>query len=304
MSVTTSDTPATQAAPRPEAPEPRPAPAQPRIKPFRMFQYLCLGVIVLIADIPLVWVVVSALKPDEEIAAYPPTLYPHDPTLANFRDLFTISDFGTYLANSALVAVAATALTVVLGTFAAYSLSRFTIPGLRWAGELSLFAYIVPPILVLVPTARLVASLGLANNLTALVVLYTAILLPFALWTLRSYFHGLTVELEEAAMVDGCTRFGAFRRVVIPQALPGIIATSVFTFNAAWSEYLFASTLMADPAQLTVSPGLALLMDQTGVYSWGVLMAAATVVVLPVIVLFVFAQKFLTGGMSEGAVKA
>ncbi|MEU5103093.1 MULTISPECIES: carbohydrate ABC transporter permease [unclassified Streptomyces] len=271
--------------------------------PFRVFQYVCLAVIVVVADLPLVWIVFTAVKPDTEIVAYPPTLYPHELTFQNFTNLFAISDFGTYLANSAVVSLAATAATVVLGTLAAYSLSRFTLPGLRWVGELSLFAYMVPPILVLVPMAQLVNRLGLANDRTALVVLYTATLLPFALWTLRSYFHGLTVELEEAAMVDGCTRFGAFLRVVVPQALPGIIATAVFTFNAAWSEYLFSATLMTDPENLTLSPGLALLMDQTGVYSWGVLMAAAVIVVLPVVVLFAFVQKFLVGGVGQGAVK-
>lgn len=104
-------------------------------------------------------------------------------------------------------------------------------------------------------------------------------------------------------MVDGCTRFGASVRVVLPQSVPGLIATAVFAFNAAWSEYLFASTLMAEPDKLTLSPGLSLLMDQTSVYSWGVLMAAALIVVAPVLVLFVLVQKFLVGGIGQGAVK-
>ena len=187
--------------------------------------------------------------------------------------------------------------------FAAYSFTRFRFRFLRGVGELSLFAYMVPPILVLVPIAQILTGLRLSNNLLALIVLYTATLLPFALWVLRSYFHGITVELEQAAMVDGCTRFGAFIRVVVPQAVPGLISTAVFTFNAAWSEYLFASTLMTSPKSLTLSPGLALLLDQTGVYSWGVLMAGSVIVVAPVVVLFVIAQKQLVGGLGEGAVK-
>jgi multiple sugar transport system permease protein len=161
----------------------------------------------------------------------------------------------------------------------------------------------VPPILLLVPIARIVTNVGLTNNLFALILLYTATLLPFALWILRSYINGISVELEQAGMVDGATRFQAFRHLIVPQALPGVISTGVFTFNAAWSEYLFASTLMTSPSKITLSPGLVLLLDQTGVYSWGLLMAASVLVVLPVIALFIIVQRQLVSGLGEGALK-
>jgi ABC-type glycerol-3-phosphate transport system permease component len=270
---------------------------------FRTGQYALLAIVVVVADLPLAWILLTALKPDTEIAAFPPTIIPHTFTLQNFQNLFAISSFGTYLVNSLVVAAATTVVTVVLGMFAAYAFTRFRFGFLRGIGEVSLFAYMVPPILIIVPIAQIITGLHLANNLVALVVLYTATLLPFALWVLRSYFHGITVELEQAAMVDGCTRFGAFIRVVVPQAVPGLISTGVFTFNAAWSEYLFASTLMTSPKTLTLSPGLALLLDQTGVYSWGVLMAASVIVTLPVVILFVIAQKQLVSGWGDGAVK-
>lgn len=284
---------------------PRPAHHRRRVRigPFRLGQYGLLLIVLAIADLPLLWIVLTAFKADREIVAFPPTIIPNTFTLENFQNLFLISPFGSYLANSLVVAVVTTVLTVVLGMFAAYSFTRFHFRFLRGVGELSLFAYMVPPILVLVPIAQILTGLRLSNNLLALIVLYTATLLPFALWVLRSYFHGITVELEQAAMVDGCTRFGAFIRVVVPQAVPGLISTGVFTFNAAWSEYLFASTLMTSPTSLTLSPGLALLMDQTGVYSWGVLMAGSVIVVVPVVALFVIAQKQLVGGLGEGAVK-
>lgn len=274
-----------------------------RLGPFRLGQYGLLLVVLAVSDLPLLWIVLTAFKPDHEIIAFPPTIVPEQFTLENFQNLFLISPFSSYLTNSLTVAVATTVLTVVLGMFAAYSFTRFRFRFLRGVGELSLFAYMVPPILVLVPIAQILTGLRLSNNLLALIVLYTATLLPFALWVLRSYFHGITVELEQAAMVDGCTRFGAFIRVVVPQAVPGLISTAVFTFNAAWSEYLFASTLMTSPTSLTLSPGLALLLDQTGVYSWGVLMAGSVIVVAPVVVLFIIAQKQLVGGLGEGAVK-
>jgi len=270
-------------------------------RPLRLAQYTVLLGLLAASDLPLVWIVATAFKPDTEIVRYPPTFLPHAPTLANFANLFTISDFGAYLENSLIVSGVTTAATVVFGMLAAYSVSRFRFSFVRGIGEFALFAYLVPPILVVVPITQVVIRLHLADNLAALVVIYTAILLPFALWVLRSYFSGLSVEIEQAAMVDGCTRFGAFRRVVVPQAIPGLISTGIFTFNAAWSEYLFASVLLPSPDRRTLSPGLALLMNQTGVYSWGLLMAGAVIVVLPVLVLFVVAQRSLISGWGAGA---
>ena len=120
---------------------------------------------------------------------------------------------------------------------------------------------------------------------------------------LRSYFNGIALDVEQAALVDGASRARAFRDVVVPQAMPGVISTAVFTFNAAWSEYLFASTLMTSPGKITLSPGLALLLNQTGVYSWGLLMAGSVLVVLPVIVLFTIVQRRLVTGLGDGALK-
>ena len=175
-------------------------------------------------------------------------------------------------------------------------LTRFKLPLIQPIGEIALFAYLIPPILLLVPIARLVGLAGLANSRAALLVIYTANMLPFGLWVLRAHFLGIAADLEEAAMIDGCSRFGAFARVIIPQAVPGLISAGVFTFNASWSEYLYASTLLNSPDKLTLSPGLAMLMDQTDVYSWGVLMAGSVIMVLPLVLQFALAQQQLVGG--------
>lgn len=258
---------------------------------------------VVLMALPLVWMFISSLKPDSESMSYPPTILPETWTFEAYRNLFTISAFGTYLRNSLLVASVSTIAVILFSLCAAYALSRFRFRLLRGLGELSLFAYMVPPILLLVPIARIVSNFGLANNLAALTLIYTAAQLPFGLWILRSYINGIAIDLEQAAMVDGATRFMAFRHVVIPQTWPGIISTAVFTFNASWSEYLFASTLMTSPSRVTLSPGLTLLLNQTGVYSWAMLMAGSVIVVLPVILLFIIAQKRLVSGMGEGALK-
>lgn len=269
----------------------------------RVGNYALMLFFVLLMASPLLWMFISSIKTNQESTAWPPTLLPQSPTFGAYRNLFDVSDFATYLRNSVIVSVVATLGVIVISLCAAYALSRFNFRLLRGLGEISLFAYMVPPILLLVPVARIVANLGLANNLFALVLLYTATQLPFGLWILRSYINGIAIDLEQAAMVDGATRFKAFRDVIVPQTLPGIISTAVFTFNACWSEYLFASTLMTSPSRLTLSPGLTLLLDQTAVYSWSMLMAGSVVVVLPVIVLFIIVQKGLVSGMGEGAVK-
>lgn len=282
---------------------PRPRPRRRLVDPLHVVQYGLLGVVIAFMDLPLLWMILSSLKPDSENAAYPPTFIPQIWTFQEYIDLFRVSDFGTYLGNSILLAFTTTAITLVLATLAGYVLTRFKLPLIRPIGEIALFAYLIPPILLLVPIARLVATFGLANSRTALLIIYIANQLPFGLWVLRAHFQGIAADLEEAAMIDGCSRFGAFIQVIIPQAVPGLISAGVFTFNASWSEYLYASTLLNSPEKLTLSPGLALLMDQTGVYSWGILMAGSVIMVLPVILLFAIAQRELVGGRAEGAVK-
>lgn len=270
---------------------------------FRLGQYVLMIVVLLVSVLPLVWILLTSVKPDSEIVSYPPTILPRTFTLDNFANLFRTSRFDAYLANSIIVATAASALTVIFGACAAYVFTRFEFKFLRGIGELSLFAYMVPPILVLVPIAQIIVGIHLTNNLIALVIIYTALQLPFALWILRSYLQGYTIELEQAAMVDGCTRFGAFLRVVLPQSVPGLVSTAVFTFNACWAEFLFASTLMTSPETLTVPPGTALLIQQVAVFSWGMLMAASVLVAIPVLVLFILLQSLLVGEVGEGAIK-
>ena len=275
----------------------------PRWMSKRTLLFALLMVVVAINDLPLVGIFITSIKPDNEIVTYPPTGLPIHPTFANFTRLFAVSEFGHYFLDSALVASITTVAVVVLGTFGAYAIVRFDFRFVRWMGEASLAAYMVPSILLLVPLIQIMYSLHLDNNLISLMLIYTTLLLPFGLWTLRSYFQGISVELEQAAMVDGCTRFGAFYRVVLPQAIPGMIAAAIFTFNAAWGEYLFASTLMTNPDSLTLSPGMLLLMPSHGIQQWGMLMAASLIMTVPVLLLFIMFQKQLVETWGAGAVK-
>jgi ABC-type glycerol-3-phosphate transport system permease component len=275
----------------------------PARRGLRLGQYGMLAIVVAVADLPLLWIILNAFRPDSDNTAFPPRLRPSRVTLEHFESLFTLYGFGKYLLNSVVVSVLATAGAVVAGTAAAYALARFRGLVLSVVGRAALLAYIVPPILILVPITQILFGAGLGDNRWALAVLYVATLLPFALWMLRSYFGGVTVDVEEAAMIDGCSRFAAFRRVVVPQAAPGILSTAIFTFTAAWSEYLFVSTLMTSNEKLTANPAVYLLMGHMGTTSVGLLMSAAVVIVAPLVVLFIIAQRWLVPGIGAGAVK-
>lgn len=253
---------------------------------------------------PLIWAVLSSLKSDIEVQRYPPTVLPQHVTLANYTDLFHVLPFGTFFLNTLGVAVATALLTIALASTAAYAMARFRLPVSEWASFVGLAAYMVPGILVVVPVFRVAHSLHALDSLPALTALYTAYFLPFGVWQLRSYFAGIPFDLEAAAMVDGATRFEAFYLVVLPQALPGLIATGIFTFAVTWNEFLFASLLLYTPAHQTLSAGLTTaLIGETNLYSWGVLMAGATLMTLPVMVVFMVVQRSLVSGFGSGAVK-
>ena len=252
---------------------------------------------------PLAWIMISSLKPDGEIIRYPPTILPQSATIQNYVELFTVIPFARYLTNSLIVAGTTTLIVVSLASAAAYAFVRFSFLFLRALAHVSLYAYMIPSVLLLVPLTRLMLSWHFDNNPVSVVLIYTAHLLPFGLWIMQSYYQGIAVELEQAAMIDGCTRFGAFLRVVVPAAVPGKIATGVFTFDLAWSEYMFGATLLTSRHSLTLSPGLSLLNNVSGVVQWGVIMAGAVLMTLPVLILFVLGQRFLVPAWGEGAVK-
>lgn len=269
----------------------------------RTVQYVLLIIVCFVSAFPLIWALINSIRPNAEIISYPPKLIPQEITFEHVRALFQLYGFEQYLFNSLFVSGVSTIGAIALGTTAAYAMTRFGFPAVRAMSALSLLAYLVPTILVLIPITQFFFSNGWGDNRLALAILYMATFLPFSIWLLRSYFEGVGMEVEEAAMIDGCSRFGAFVRVVLPQVVPGIVSTGIFTFNATWSEYLFASTLMTTNAKLTANPAVFLLMGHMGTTSWGLLMSAAVIIVLPVLIMFFIAQKWVVSGISDGSVK-
>ena len=259
-----------------------------------LFTLFAWTVILLIA-FPLFWMIVTSLKPESELFTRPPTFFPSEYTLANYERLLFDTHFPTFFMNSSIVALGTTLLVIVVATLGAYSLVTFRYRGRRLLAQAVLFTYLLPSVILVIPLYLVMARLGLVNSLLGLVICYATFALPFALWLLRSFMAAIPIDLESAAMIDGASRIRAFIDVILPQALPGIISTALFTFIVAWNEYLFALVLINRQLSMTLPVGiLSHNINQ---------MAASVMMSVPLIIAFSFLQKHLTRGFGAGAVK-
>lgn len=273
-----------------------------RLLPRILFNLFAWAIVILVA-FPLIWTIVTSLKPQTELFRIPPSLLPSDVTFEHYRKLLFETQFPVYFANSVIVAVCTTIVVIVVALLGAHSLVRFAYPGRERLAQLVLFTYLLPSVVLVIPLYLLLVGLGLANTLFSLTIAYTTFALPFALWLLRSFMAGIPHDLEAAAMVDGASRMGAFVDVILPQALPGIISTAVFTFILAWNEYLFALVLVNKDTARTLTTGVITMLVTSFHIEWSMLMAASVMMSVPVIVVFAFLQKHLTRGFGAGGVK-
>jgi ABC-type glycerol-3-phosphate transport system permease component len=251
---------------------------------------------------PILWMFLSALKPLDELVTIPPSWLPRHPTLRHFRDLMALTNFPIYIWNSTLAACLTAGITVAVATLGAYSLTRFQYRGRQVLATLTLLAYMFPPILLAIPLFVVITRLGMADSLLSLALAHISFALPFCLWLMWGYMKSVPMALEEAAMIDGASRMGAFARVVIPMSLPGIIAIGVLSFLVSWNDYLYALILLTSEGKKTLSLGVSTFIGPMAV-EWGLINAAGVVVTLPVIVFFGAVQQFLVRGFGAGAVK-
>jgi len=260
--------------------------------------------VMLILGLPLIYMFVSSFKPALEVYRIPPSFFPEEWTFQGYRELISMSNIVRAFRNSVIVSTLASLLGVTLSVGLCYSLTRFRMPGVRLFGVISLMVYFMPSILLVIPLFTFWVRIGLQEGLIPLGVTYVSFTLPFALWMSRSYFAGIPVELEEAALVDGATRLQAFLKIVLPLAFPGILATFIFTYILSWNEVLYASIFASGMSNQVISTQLAtLLLEGTGWMSWGMINAAGVVATFPVLVLFILIQRQLVTGFTAGAVK-
>ena len=259
-------------------------------------------VVALVFLFPVYWMASSAFTPNLDIISTNYDLVPTSFTFQHFVDAVTRPDFLTFLANSLIVSLTALAASLVIGVLMAVALARFKFTGRRGFLMLLLIAQLAPFEAMLIPMYLIMRDLNLLNELPSLILVYFGATLPFTAWTLRGFVHGIPVDLEESAMVDGCGRWQAFRRVTLPLLGPGLVATSVFGFITAWNEFLYALVFMQDTNKFTLPVWLSTFQT---VFStdWGGTMAASTLFTIPVVVFFLIVQRNLVAGVTAGAVK-
>jgi multiple sugar transport system permease protein len=263
----------------------------------------------LFAVFPFYWMVVTSFKQNRDLyvgavnSAHNPFIFNASPTLDHVRLLFTRTLFPTWLGNSLLVGVAVVIITLLLAVPAGYSLARLT--G-RWGERLSIgifLTYLVPSTLLFIPFSRLVALMGLQNSLWSLVLFYPTFTVPFCTWLLMGFFKSLPKEVEESAMVDGCSRVGAIRRVVLPLAVPGLLTVVIFAMTLVIQEFVYSLTFISSVEKMTVSVGVPVALIRGDVYYWGSLMAACLVTSLPLAIVYNFFLDRFIAGFTVGAIK-
>jgi multiple sugar transport system permease protein len=264
--------------------------------------YGALAVGTLLMIFPLVWMLLVSLKTEPETFAYPMTWLPQAPTLRNYANVWLLKKFGRYFLNSSIVAAVTTLLAMAVAAPAAYGFSRFRYP---FGGTLQSFfltTQMVPGILLVIPYFVMMRAAGLVNTYPSLFLIYTALALPFCTWMLIGFFHSIPREIDQAALVDGCGKFGVFFRVVLPLAAPGLAATALFAFLVAWKEYLFALALTSEDSMYVLTLGLANLFGEVRV-AWNEVMAGAIIATVPALVFYAFLEKHMVRGLTAGAVK-
>jgi multiple sugar transport system permease protein len=264
--------------------------------------YVILVVLVLIVLFPFYWMAITSFKHETQMRSLASMFWPRPFVADNYAHLVGKTEFLGWYRNSVVVSLSSTLLATAIGTIGAYALARLRFLGRAFMASAVLITYLVPPSILFIPLYAQIRNLGLADSLTGLIATYPSFTVPFVTWLLMGYFESIPEELEEAAMIDGATRFGAFRRVVLPLAAPGLLAAALYAFTQAWNEFLYALVFITNVKLRTLPVGLSTFI--TGdVYGWGYLMAGAVLTTLPVIAAYVYLQRYMVEGLTAGSVK-
>jgi multiple sugar transport system permease protein len=273
----------------------------------RSLTFTVITIFTIFAAFPFYWMLLTSFKTDRDLyirsLKQNPLVFNDLPTLANFDLLFNQTNYSQFLGNSLLIGALVVLITLLTAVPAAYSLARLTGRWGEWLGIGIFMVYLIPPTLLFIPMARVVSLLRLQDSLWALVVLYPTFTIPFCTWLLMGFIKALPREVEEQAMVDGCSRIGALLRVVMPLALPGILTVVVFAFMLTMHEFIYALAFVSASSQKTISVGVTTELIRGDVYFWQALMAGAIIVALPVALIYNFFLDRFVAGFTLGAVK-
>ena len=252
---------------------------------------------------PVFWMISTAFKSDDEIVSYTPTWFSLHPTIAHFRAAIHAPFFWPDVRNSLIIVGATVGISIALSFLAAVALAKYRFGGRKLFIVLVIGIQMLPQAGLIIPLYVVLARYHQVNALTGVIVTYMTFALPFCVWTLRGFIINIPRELEEAAMVDGNTRLGAFLKILLPLAAPGLVATSVFAFITSWNEYIFARVLLSDQGKQTLTVWLSYFLGSSRHTDWGALMAGSTLTAIPVLIFFLLIQRRIAFGLTAGAVK-
>lgn len=264
--------------------------------------YLVLIVMLIFALFPIYWMFITSFKTQAEVYSAIPIFWPKEFNFSSYKTLIYNTKFLVNIKNSLIVSLLVSIISILVSSLAAYAISRLKFRGRSTMSRSILYAYLMPKSVLFIPLYILVTTLALNNSLYALVLIYPTITIPYATWMLISYFKSIPKEIEEAAIVDGCSKFGSMIRIVFPLASPGIIATFIFSFTLCWCEYLYALVIISDTLNKTITLGLSD-MVVGDIFAWGPLMGGSIIASIPVVIIYTLSSNFLVSGLTLGGVK-
>ncbi|PNR92510.1 sugar ABC transporter permease [Petrotoga sp. 9PWA.NaAc.5.4] len=271
-------------------------------KIFRIFDYIIAIVLVLFSIFPILWLLLTSLKPTSEIYSWPIKYFPSKPTFQNYINLLQRGDFGRYFLNSVIVSGSATILILITGTLAAYSFARINFKGKRTLMMIILALLLFPSVAVVPPLFLIFRNLGLINTYISLILGHTALYLPLAIWILTNYFRTLPRNIEDSALIDGCTPIQMIFRILLPMSLPGLVAAGLITFVFSWNEFLLSLVLLSKNEMRTVVVGISLYPGEYS-FPWELISSAIILAIIPIILLTLLFQKYIISGLTAGATK-
>ena len=273
-----------------------------RLRPGILIAYVILGLLLLYIITPFLWMIFTSLKTDKEAVAIPPTLWPEEPTLEAYIQILIWGNFPIWFLNSTIISLGTALFSTMIGSFAGYGFSRFGFRGRATLIGIILASQMLPGVLLVGPYFKMLSTVGLYNTYPGLILAFTAITLPFSTWMLKGFIDSVPEELDDAALIDGCTPLGAYLKVILPLIAPGMVATVIFAFLLAWGDLLWVLVLTSGEKMTTVTLGLTRLVTQFRII-WPQLMAGSMIGALPPLILYLLLQNYLVEGLTAGAVK-
>ncbi|GHT70830.1 ABC transporter permease [Spirochaetia bacterium] len=268
----------------------------------KTLKWLCIMLICFFSLFPVAWCLSTSFKPEAIIYRTPPEWIPRPPTLGNYAQILINKDMGRYFFNTLILSIGTAVITMFVSILAGYGFSRYRFTGSKFLIWTILFARILPRVAVIIPFYIILRNLKLINTYPGLILIYLTICLPVAVWMLKGYFDNLPIEIEEAAIIDGCSPFTMLIKIILPMSGPIVVTVAMNAFILSWNEFLFALTMTNGKAIRPIAVGLAYFIDEMGV-RWGPLMAASVLMSIPAVLFFAYAQGKMVKGLSAGAVK-